>query len=323
MSKAPVLIIVYNRVNHFKKCLDHLSKNKEIKDTDLFISSDGAKSKNDVKAVNQIRELSKSIKGFKSITLLTNEKNVGGSHATNSARDFIFNKYDSLITLEDDNIAGDLFLKYMNKALSFYKDSDEVFSISGFSPNILFDKKVENRVFFSNSFNAWGFGLWKKKYYEFKNFIDQPNLSQVIKVDLENKVLIRNLKDVSKAYIPHLYYCQKHNKKPEFDFSVSYFCTKNNFVNVYYTQTFIKNIGHDGSGERTLYNIDILNAMENAKFASFVPNLFDYDGVVENQIMNVYANKFLINELKLLLVKLNLFDLVKKAKLKLIKIRNN
>ena len=90
MSKAPVLIIVYNRVNHFKKCLDHLLKNKEIKDTDLFISSDGAKSKNDVKAVNQIRELANNIKGFKTITLLSNEKNVGGSLATNSARDFIF-----------------------------------------------------------------------------------------------------------------------------------------------------------------------------------------------------------------------------------------
>jgi GT2 family glycosyltransferase len=53
---APVLVSVYNRLDHLKRCIESLSKNEICKETELIVVSDAAKTKADVPIISEIRE---------------------------------------------------------------------------------------------------------------------------------------------------------------------------------------------------------------------------------------------------------------------------
>ena len=56
MKYAPIIMFVYNRIDHFEKTYEALSKCPEAKDSILYIFSDGAKNEVNIGKVNQVRE---------------------------------------------------------------------------------------------------------------------------------------------------------------------------------------------------------------------------------------------------------------------------
>ena len=60
MSKnlAPILIITFNRPNHFKKTLSALCQNENANESNLYISIDGPRNEDDKKA-QKIRLINK------------------------------------------------------------------------------------------------------------------------------------------------------------------------------------------------------------------------------------------------------------------------
>ena len=64
---SPIIIFVFNRVKHLSMLIESLKNNREAKDSNLFIFSDGPKTDEDIRKVDQVRKYLKSLKGFKSI----------------------------------------------------------------------------------------------------------------------------------------------------------------------------------------------------------------------------------------------------------------
>ena len=60
MSKAPVVLFVYNRPWHTEQCLESLSKCEGAGESELYVYSDGPKRPEDKEAVEKVRELVKS-----------------------------------------------------------------------------------------------------------------------------------------------------------------------------------------------------------------------------------------------------------------------
>ena len=58
-SYTPVLAHVYDRLEHFKKCIESLSNCPEAKLTELYISSDFYKNQNDKENVLAVRNYNK------------------------------------------------------------------------------------------------------------------------------------------------------------------------------------------------------------------------------------------------------------------------
>ncbi len=52
---APVVLFVYNRLDHVKKTIESLKNNEYANDTELFIFSDGPKGDDDEYSVNDVR----------------------------------------------------------------------------------------------------------------------------------------------------------------------------------------------------------------------------------------------------------------------------
>ena len=89
MSFAPILISVYNRPNHFLKCINSLSECEGASSSILYVTSDYPKSKKDTNAVLKVREIIKNIKGFKKVISVLTETNTNGKIINDTHREIL------------------------------------------------------------------------------------------------------------------------------------------------------------------------------------------------------------------------------------------
>lgn len=158
---APVIILTLNRFDHFRKCVESLSQCKHADKTELVIGLDYPPNDKYVDGYVLIKEYIPSIKGFKKITILQHQKNLGPERNWEACEEYCFQKYDNYIFTEDDNVFSPAFLDFMNKSLQRFSQDTNVLSVSGYSHEMCYDQ-VENTYFCYNA-TAWGLGLWKSK----------------------------------------------------------------------------------------------------------------------------------------------------------------
>jgi hypothetical protein len=158
---APIILFVYNRPEHTRKTLDALLACKEAGESDLFIFADGPKPGTDGDAIAKVRALTDAIYGFKSVTRVYRENNLGLANSVKAGVDDVLQQYDRVIVLEDDIVVSPAFLAYMNGALEVYKSINEVFAISGYSfySNRFFPKNYALGVM-----SSWGWGTWGNRW---------------------------------------------------------------------------------------------------------------------------------------------------------------
>lgn len=162
---APIVLFTYNRLSALEGTINALKKNYLAQHSDLFVYSDGYKGDFDLHQVLQVREYLKSIRGFKSITIIESSTNKGLANSVIGGVSEVLNKYKKIIVLEDDLVTSSNFLTYMNEALFFYKDIKEVFSISGYIFNMRNVKSsFEYDIFYIKRHCSWGWGIWEDRW---------------------------------------------------------------------------------------------------------------------------------------------------------------
>ncbi len=168
---APIALFVYKRPEHLRKVLDGLLRCNESIHSDLYIFSDGPNeyaSSITLENIQEVRKLVKSLKGFKSINYFIYETNLGLATSVIRGINQVFEKYESVIVLEDDVVPGKYFLKYMNDSLSFYEKDDNVGCIHGFNYPLL-DFGFETDTFLLRGADCWGWATWKRYWELFEN----------------------------------------------------------------------------------------------------------------------------------------------------------
>ncbi|AXJ01669.1 hypothetical protein CYPRO_2427 [Cyclonatronum proteinivorum] len=303
---APVFISVYDRVNHFKQCIETLSKCEEAKNTTLYISSDQGIDPLSKEKVNKIRMYIEEIKAFKEVVLVSSEKNTKGKIIRDCYKLIRENNYDRLIRAEDDIIFSSDFLCFMNESLSTYENCENIYSISGFSHSTLFDVPDEkkNKVYFAQRYNPWGTGFWIKKRKDLKNKYSNEYLIQVLRnTDIKNKLNAYGL-----DRLPQLSRIASKKMIIPSDYRNGLIMILENLYTVYPYTSKTWNIGLDGSGLRTKksnrFDID-LKFLE--KTQSYVLSPFS-----EDQIENRFYKEFFSSnrdKIKYLLYKSGLYNL--------------
>lgn len=164
---APIVVFVYNRLDHTRELIESLSKNDLAKDSMLFIYSDGAKNEANVEKVEQVRNYISSLdrKGlFGSVTIRCADKNKGLAASVISGVNEVIQEYGKVIVLEDDLILSQHFLSYMNQCLDRYESEKKVFSISGFSRDIAYLHELDVDMYFSCRAQSWSWGTWRDRW---------------------------------------------------------------------------------------------------------------------------------------------------------------
>jgi len=240
---SPIILFVYNRPWHTEQTVEALKKNELAGESDLFIFSDGPKVEND-ENVKKVREYIKTINGFNSVTIIEREKNLGLANSVIAGVTEIVNKFGKVIVLEDDLVTSKYFLKFMNEALDFFKDRNDVFSISGHSypPSIMkIPHSYKHDIYLSYRFGSWGWATWKDRWnkvdWEIKDY-EQFKKDNKMKADFN-----RGGSDMSDMLIS-----QMEGKIDSWAIRFDYAHFKNYCYNIRPVKSLVHNIGFDGSG---------------------------------------------------------------------------
>jgi len=180
---APIALFVYNRLWHTEQTVESLLANTEAQESDLFVFSDGAKNNAEQNKVTDVRNYINSIRGFKSVSIIQNEVNLGLANSIISGVTKVVEQKARIIVLEDDMVVSKYFLEYMNTALSMYELDDEVISIHGYCYPVPTELP---ETFFLKGADCWGWATWKRGWRLFEK--DANNLlRQIMDKNLGNE----------------------------------------------------------------------------------------------------------------------------------------
>lgn len=165
LNCAPVVLFVYNRLDHLKKTVEALRANPLSESSDLIIFSDGPKSEFDQSAVNDVRNFARSIAGFKNLKVNESPVNRGLALSIIEGVSKILKEYGEAIIVEDDLVTHPGFLQYMNGGLQKYRNDDRVASIHGFTYPVA--DLPEN--YFLRGADCWGWATWSRAWELFES----------------------------------------------------------------------------------------------------------------------------------------------------------
>ena len=173
MALAPILLFVYNRPQHVRRCIESLLQNEIVSQSKLFVYADGARHEDDEADVQQTRDFIHTIVGFKSVDIIERETNQGLAANIIDGVSTQVKAYGKVIVLEDDLVVAPYFLQFMNNALTTYQDDTKVGHIHGcdFTQNNLLPN-----TFLIKWTGSWGWATWERAWKHFN-----PNGSELLK----------------------------------------------------------------------------------------------------------------------------------------------
>ncbi|CAG0963828.1 hypothetical protein ARNL5_01130 [Anaerolineae bacterium] len=239
---APIVISVYDRLEHLRACLDSLRNSDLSRQSDLHIVSDAAHITAHEDRIAQVRNYIGQITGFRRIVPVFRDKNLGSFQSTKNAFDEILEQYGKLIFLEDDNVVAPNFLRFLNDGLTFYQNDPRVFSISGYNYPVNIPASYRHDVYLWQGFTAWGVGLWADRWREVTwSYAGVEQLTGRRKRELDR---------ISEHLYRHLAYYAAQNKLI-IDVIVSYHLFRHQKYSIFPVLSKVRNIGTDGTGEHS------------------------------------------------------------------------
>lgn len=256
MMSAPVVLFVYNRLWHTQQTVEALQQNILADQSELFIFSDGPKNEEAIHKIQEVRKYIKTITGFKSITIIEREQNLGLAQSIISGVTAIVNKYGRIIVLEDDLVSSPYFLTYMNDGLRIYENEEKVISIHGYIYPL--EKKLPE-TFFINGADCWGWATWKRGWDLF-----EPNGEKLLK-EIEEKKLIKRFNYNNSYDFAQMLRNQIVGKNNSWAIRWHASAFIKNKLTLYSNKSLVKNIGFDNTGTHSGLTISFYNELGNAR----------------------------------------------------------
>jgi hypothetical protein len=250
VSLAPVIVTVYDRLQHFQQCVGALQRNRLAGQSELYVVSDAAGKPEHAAKIEQVRAYARSITGFKSVHLVFREQNYGGYRSFLAITKHVLEECDRFIFLEDDVVASPNFLDYMNGGLDFYEADQRIFSISAYTHPIRFPKKFNADVFFLPSGSSWGFATWKDRWEKVDFSVKDRYALALADSKLYKKLVSTGY------YLMQLLLSDSQGRLQAPDIRVAFHHFIHDVYSVYPRLSKTINIGLDGSGQHSGTDID-------------------------------------------------------------------
>jgi Glycosyl transferase family 2 len=159
MTQSPIALFTYRRLEHTQRTIAALQTNHLADRSDLIIFSDGSKNETDIEDVTKVRDFLKTIEGFRSVSIIHREQNIGLANSIIGGVTDVLRQYERIIVVEDDLVTSPHFLTYMNDGLETYANTQRVVSIHGY---LLPVEKQLPETFFRRGADCWGWGTWRR-----------------------------------------------------------------------------------------------------------------------------------------------------------------
>jgi hypothetical protein len=238
---SPILVGVYNRLAHFKQCIDSLSACPEAKFSVLYIASDAAYRDEDIDSVIILREYIATIDGFKEVIPILRDENVGALLNYSEAIKEITENHETFIVMEDDVVVGQGFLHFMNQGLKMYCNHPEIIGVAGYlPPNI---ENTNGSPFFLKNLAPYGCGFWSDKFIKLEKLRTVEFFDHFYKDFEKFKEYEKMSPHVARA-VPRLI----HSAERFGDIEIEIVMLCKGYLALYPPTAISKSIGHDGTG---------------------------------------------------------------------------
>ena len=291
--KIAVIYFCYNRVDHLKRSLPKIIEFKN--ELPLFVFCDGPKNHNQTKTSEVIDYVKQSTKDIENCKIILRENNLGLAKNVISGVNEIFNLgFDAVTVLEDDCIPNNNYFNYMENTLNYYKDFENVMHVSGFGMPLKY--KPSKDTYITPYPCSWGWGTWKNKWIEC-DFDDKAYYKKI----LSDTSLIKIFNSSGKSFS---YFLTLQTKNEVNSWLIRWYAHifKSKGVCIWATDSKLKNIGFDGSGQHKVKR-DIYNQKElsNIEEYDFQENTATFNKDIIKQFRQFFMGPNLIDKIKTLL----------------------
>lgn len=239
---APIALFAYRRPHHLARVLEALRANPEARETELSVFSDSPRDEAAAAGVAEVRRLVQNIAGFGAVNVVLRGRNHGlAANITDGVR-AVLERHDSVIVVEDDIVVSPYFLRFMNAALSCYRDEARVGSISGYCYPL--DQPV-GETFFIRGADCWGWATWRDRWRIY-NPDGRELLGKLRSSGLARQFDFDGAMDFTKMLEDQI---AKRNNSWAVRWHAS--CFLSDMLILYPGRPLAMNIGHDGSGTHT------------------------------------------------------------------------
>ena len=239
---VPVALFAYARPDHLLETINGLRVNNVPL---IYAFSDGPRSNDVIQKVSEVRRILHSI-DWCEIEIIERETNHGLGVSIRTGVEYVLNIHDRVMVVEDDIVLHPGAYLFMKKALDFYKDDENIMSVSLWSHPRLIPKTKES-VFFWHTFNCWGWGAYRRSW----EGMDKTALELMKECQLKGINVNKYLNLEQMALNEHsqniwaVRFSLLHQLKGK--------------ANVWPTQSLVRNIGCDGTGENSVKRRQSLN----------------------------------------------------------------
>lgn len=234
--RTPICLFTYNRLYETRQTVEALKQNFLASESELYVFSDGSKNDQEKSKVDAVRQYLQTISGFKSVQIIESAVNKGLANSIINGVSQIVQQSGNVIVLEDDLITTPNFLNFMNQALDFYRDDQNIQSISGYS---LFLKDKSADVYFQTRPGSWGWATWNDRWD--KEIFDKKNLKKAIDLD---RSLLKEFKLKCGSDIPRMLTDSISGKNDSWYVRWAFDHYRKNRYTVYPAWSYVTNIGH-------------------------------------------------------------------------------
>ena len=280
---APIVLIAFNRANHFKQTLSALAKNKEAKDSMLYICIDGPRNLEEKKNQKEMCDYVEIIRTqFLNIKIIKQNYNIGLAKNMIQNVTSIVNKHGKLIVIEDDDFVSEAFLKFMNDALTYYEPHKKVWHIA--SHTFVNNHEKINDVFLHRVMYCWGWATWKDRWSFFEKD-PEALINEFTNEDIKKF----NLDDTEPFWSQVLNNYSGHINTWAIFWYATIFKNKGLCMNPFYS--YVRNIGLDGSGVHKNINKKLQDLQVINNDGKFNPQIdIEENFLAVNEIKKYYLN---------------------------------
>tara|TARA_Y100000589_G_C27199303_1_gene648691 strand:- start:3054 stop:4010 length:957 start_codon:yes stop_codon:yes gene_type:complete len=279
----PLLITAWNRPDKINKLITSL---KYIKPKNIYISVDGANNKSDIefeKVYLTRKIINENINWKCNLEKKFNNKNLGCRLNMIRSINWIFEKNETAIILEDDCIPHPDFFKFCFLLLEKYKEDKDIWSING--TNMQDGKTRGNSsYYFSKYFHSWGWATWKDRWLKLDEGLETY---ESFKSLINKKYYFLN-KSEQKYWVKTWDKLKYKNEPDSWAYRWLYTCIANNGLCITPNKNLINNIGFDNEATNTKILINNSN-IDKSK------DLFLKKGVLvhpKNKIIHYEADEY-------------------------------
>jgi hypothetical protein len=163
----PVTVLFYRRPDHLRQVMERV---REVKPAQLFGVSDGPKT-NDPASLAGVeasrRIFREAIDWPCQWEIFERNNNLGSYLSVSRGLDWVFERVEETIILEDDTVPDPTFFRFASELLGKYRENPFVASISGDNYDSPAHWPGPETYRFTRYHHAWGWATWKRAWKHF------------------------------------------------------------------------------------------------------------------------------------------------------------